>query len=100
MAKELIVIVACKCVDSFSELTLYQDIEEAKLRVFQKLDSPEQPGYRGLRPFLTGIDDKTFGEHRQRYISYSTCLLTCLLKLSRMARPVRSSRNVFWRFFV
>lgn len=46
----------------------YEDqyVEEAKLGVFQQLDNPDQPGYRGLRYFLSGIDDNTFKEHRIR----------------------------------
>jgi len=43
-----------------------QDVEEGQLRVFQKLDDPVQPGYRGLRPFLSGIDDEAYREHRIR----------------------------------
>lgn len=41
-----------------------QDVEEGQLRVFQKLDEPVQPGYRGIREFLTGIDDHTFNQQR------------------------------------
>eukprot|EP00088_Acartia_fossae_P035906 TRINITY_DN37032_c0_g1_i1.p1 TRINITY_DN37032_c0_g1~~TRINITY_DN37032_c0_g1_i1.p1 ORF type:complete len:312 (+),score=68.01 TRINITY_DN37032_c0_g1_i1:25-936(+) len=43
-----------------------QDVEEGQLRVFQKLDEPVQPGYRGLRQFLSGIQDQDFKEHRIR----------------------------------
>jgi len=34
--------------------------------VFQKLDEPVTPGHRGLRDFLSGIDDQMFREHRIR----------------------------------
>jgi len=43
-----------------------EDVEEGKLRVFQTLDAPVQPGYRGIRQFLSDIDDKTFSQHRLR----------------------------------
>jgi len=43
-----------------------QDVEEGQLRIFQKLDEPVQPGYRGLRSFLSGVDDQTFRDHRVR----------------------------------
>jgi len=43
-----------------------QDIDEAKLGVFQQLDVPTQPGYRGLRHFLSGVTDEQFAEHRIR----------------------------------
>lgn len=40
------------------------DVEEAILRVFQTLDAPVAPGYRGLRYFLSGITDEEFAQHR------------------------------------
>jgi len=43
-----------------------QDVEEGQLRVFQKLDEPVQPGYRGIREFLSGVDDQTFNQQRLR----------------------------------
>jgi len=43
-----------------------KDVEEGQLRVFQKLDEPVTPGHRGLRDFLSGIDDQMFREHRIR----------------------------------
>jgi len=42
------------------------DVGEAILRVFQSLDSPVQPGYRGLRSFLNGVDEDMFAEQRKR----------------------------------
>merc|ERR1712080_357498 len=48
--------------DNFTE----RDVEEAVLRVFQSLDSPVAPGYRGLRYFLSGITDDDFAQHRLR----------------------------------
>lgn len=42
------------------------DVDEAILRVFQKLDEPIAPGYRGLRFFLSGITDNDFSQHRLR----------------------------------
>ena len=60
-------------------------MDEALLRVFQGVDAPVAPGYRGLRPFLSGrkyqdktnpefkfkqilpgITDADFAEHRSR----------------------------------
>jgi len=43
-----------------------EDVEEGKLRVFQTLDAPVQPGYRGIRQFLSDVDDNTFSQHRLR----------------------------------
>lgn len=40
------------------------EVEEAVLRVFQTLDAPVAPGYRGLRYFLSGISDEDFARHR------------------------------------
>ncbi|VDL35011.1 unnamed protein product [Hymenolepis diminuta] len=42
-----------------------QDIVEAKLSVFQELDSPVSAGSRGLNAFLTGIDDEKRQDHRE-----------------------------------
>lgn len=42
------------------------DVGEAILRVFQKLDDPVQPGYRGLRNFLNGVDEEMFANQRKR----------------------------------
>ncbi len=47
---------------SFNE----RDIVEAKLGVFQSVDSPVLPGSRGLGQFLSGISDEMFLEHRRR----------------------------------
>ena len=33
---------------------------------FQAVDKPVVPGSRGLRQYLSGIDDATFQEHRRR----------------------------------
>ena len=43
-----------------------QDMDEAKLGVFQKVDEPTPAGSRGLREFLANVDDATFEEHRRR----------------------------------
>eukprot|EP00088_Acartia_fossae_P057236 TRINITY_DN6675_c0_g1_i1.p1 TRINITY_DN6675_c0_g1~~TRINITY_DN6675_c0_g1_i1.p1 ORF type:complete len:1010 (+),score=221.54 TRINITY_DN6675_c0_g1_i1:31-3060(+) len=43
-----------------------QDVEEGQLRVFQQLDGPVQPGYRGIRNFISDVDDQMFREHRLR----------------------------------
>merc|ERR1719219_2474028 len=40
------------------------DVNEAILRVFQGVDSPVTPGYRGMREFLTGVTDQMFADHR------------------------------------
>ena len=42
--------------DAFSQ----RDVDEAKLGVFQAVDKPVVPGSRGLRQYLSGIDDATF----------------------------------------
>ena len=49
---------------SFTE----QDIDEAKLSVFQRVDSPITPGMKGMRQFLNGIDDDTFSQHRMQLL--------------------------------
>ncbi len=43
-----------------------QNLDEAKLGVFQKVDEPTPPGSRGLREFLSDVDDTTFEQHRQQ----------------------------------
>ena len=43
-----------------------QDMDEAKLGVFQKVDEPTPAGSRGLREFLSNVDDATFEGHRRR----------------------------------
>lgn len=48
--------------DNFTD----QDVDEAILRVFQKLDEPVAPGYRGLRYFLSGTTDSDFAQQRLR----------------------------------
>jgi Zn-dependent M16 (insulinase) family peptidase len=48
--------------DNFSQ----GDVEEAVLRVFQGVDAPVAPGYRGLRPFLSGIADSDLALHRDQ----------------------------------
>jgi len=42
------------------------DVDEAVLRVFQKVDDPVQPGYRGMRYFLSGVTDDLLDTHRNR----------------------------------
>ncbi|KAJ9584249.1 hypothetical protein L9F63_021411 [Diploptera punctata] len=46
--------------NKFSE----QDIEEAKLGVFQSVDAPIPPGSKGMNRFLHGIDDLLLQMHR------------------------------------
>ncbi|CAG2054758.1 unnamed protein product [Timema podura] len=41
-----------------------QDIEEAKLGIFQKIDAPIPPGSKGMNKFLYGIDDEVLQKHR------------------------------------
>jgi len=41
-----------------------QDVDEAKLGVFQSIDAPTPPGSRGTRNFLYGIDDDELQRHR------------------------------------
>ncbi|KAM7542840.1 hypothetical protein Aperf_G00000018968 [Anoplocephala perfoliata] len=43
-----------------------QDIVEAKLSVFQEMDSPVSAGSRGLNAFLTGIGDEERQDQRER----------------------------------
>ena len=43
-----------------------RDIQEAKLGIFQAVDKPTLPGDRGLRVWLSGINDDIFQEHRSR----------------------------------
>jgi hypothetical protein len=51
---------------SKSESFCDRDIVEAKLGLFQSIDAPILPGTRGLGPFLSGISDEMFLEHRRR----------------------------------
>jgi len=48
-----------------------QDIDEAKLSVFQNIDKPISPGNRGGRYFLNGVSDDTFQAHRERLFATS-----------------------------
>lgn len=43
-----------------------EDVEGAKLGVFQAVDAPVVPADRGMRQFLSGISDEQFDEHRCR----------------------------------
>lgn len=43
-----------------------RDVDEAKLSVFQAVDSPVLPGARGLRLYLSGVTDDLFQEQRMR----------------------------------
>ncbi|XP_046643709.1 presequence protease, mitochondrial-like [Daphnia pulicaria] len=43
-------------------------IKEAKLRVFQKIDSPTPPSGKGMRLFLSHISDEQFAAQRQQLI--------------------------------
>ena len=49
-----------------------RDIEEAKLGVFQTVDSPIPPGSKGMNKFLHGIDDILLQMHRSALMSV-TC---------------------------
>ena len=42
-----------------------RDVDEAKLGVFQSVDAPVGPGSRGLRQFLSHINDTAFEHHRE-----------------------------------
>ena len=46
-----------------------QDIDEAKLGVFQKVDMPVSPGNRGQREFLNGISDELRHSYREHLIN-------------------------------
>lgn len=46
-----------------------RDIEEAKLGVFQTVDSPISPGSKGMNKFLRGIDDILLQMHRSALMS-------------------------------
>lgn len=48
-----------------------QDIDEAKLAIFQGVDSPVSPCDRGYTYFATGIDDITRQRHRDGLLSVS-----------------------------
>ncbi|PSN47444.1 Presequence protease [Blattella germanica] len=50
---------------------LDQDIEEAKLGVFQTIDAPIPPGSKGMNKFLHGIDDLLLQMHRTALMSVS-----------------------------
>jgi Zn-dependent M16 (insulinase) family peptidase len=58
----------------FDESTLWaaegkftdQDIDEAKLAVFQEVDQPVAPGDKGMVTFLTGISDEMKQVQRER----------------------------------
>jgi len=45
-----------------------ETIKEAKLRVFQKIDSPTPPSNQGMRLFLSHISDQQLATHRQQLI--------------------------------
>lgn len=44
-------------------------IKEAKLRVFQKIDSPTPPSGKGMRLFLSHVSDEQFAAQRQQLIN-------------------------------
>ncbi|XP_021932698.1 presequence protease, mitochondrial [Zootermopsis nevadensis] len=46
-----------------------EDIEEAKLGVFQTVDAPIPPGSKGMNKFLYGIDDLLLQMHRSALMS-------------------------------
>lgn len=48
--------------DKFDE----QDVEEAKLGVFQSIDAPQAPGDKGLQAFLYGVSDDVLQKHRRQ----------------------------------
>ena len=43
-----------------------QDLNEAKLGVFQRIDEPVVPGSRGMREFLSDVTDEQFNRHREQ----------------------------------
>nr|XP_018905366.1 PREDICTED: presequence protease, mitochondrial [Bemisia tabaci]XP_018905367.1 PREDICTED: presequence protease, mitochondrial [Bemisia tabaci] len=45
-----------------------EDIDEAKLSVFQRIDEPIPPSNRGMRLFLHGITDEMFQQHRSHLL--------------------------------
>lgn len=45
-----------------------QEINEAKLSVFAQVDSPVPPGSKGMRQFLSGIDEAAFSNFRQQLL--------------------------------
>jgi len=51
----------CGKKNSFSE----QDLLEAKIGIFQRTDSPVVPGARGVRRFLTSVDDEAAEKFRR-----------------------------------
>ncbi|TGZ59469.1 hypothetical protein CRM22_009042 [Opisthorchis felineus] len=52
-----------------------QDVDEAKLAVFQELDQPVSAGSRGLRHFLHGIDDNLRQTHRKQLFAVDSTML-------------------------
>lgn len=46
-----------------------EDVNEAKLGLFQSIDAPVPPGSKGMRWFLHGITDESLQEHRLRIMS-------------------------------
>uniref|UniRef100_T1IPH2 Presequence protease, mitochondrial n=1 Tax=Strigamia maritima TaxID=126957 RepID=T1IPH2_STRMM len=52
------------------EFTL-QDVDEAKLSIFQRVDKPMSPGDRGSRMFFKGSSDDEFQEYRKRLFASS-----------------------------
>jgi hypothetical protein len=46
-----------------------RDIDEAKLSVFSKVDSPVPPGQKGMRYFLHEISDDAFQKHREQLLA-------------------------------
>ena len=45
-----------------------EEIDEAKLQVFQSIDQPIPPGEQGIEQFLTGITDQMRQEYRHRLL--------------------------------
>ncbi|RWS01687.1 Presequence protease: mitochondrial-like protein [Dinothrombium tinctorium] len=45
-----------------------QDLNEAKLTVFQEVDKPINPGDQGMRQFQYGISDEMYHQHRLRIL--------------------------------
>lgn len=46
-----------------------RDVDEAKLGVFQSVDSPTSPGSKGERHFFNHITDEIFSDHRRSILS-------------------------------
>ncbi|XP_055343620.1 presequence protease, mitochondrial-like [Paramacrobiotus metropolitanus] len=46
-----------------------QDVDEAKLSVFQEVDKPVSPGDEGRRQFIYAVDDDLYQRHREQLLA-------------------------------